>query len=244
MTKLEHCGALFGEDMDWLRYLRSAVKHDGNVRGLRDDLDLDAGLGELYEALAGTPMQAAMASAALTLVEQGTPEERKMMHGIPYEEAPEGKERLLKLLVHGRDRLNQYDVGMILYNLLEKNLGDPEVAAALRRELERPDFAPEDLYLAARHLPDWLIQNLPLLRPPPPVDGSGFMCWMVRVPEDKQQALLDSIAALGRPYVDAMIADHLNPRATEETRREEEAFLCAHPVFRQALAEALKKSPS
>jgi hypothetical protein len=241
MTRLEHCGAVFDEKTDWIRYLRSAVKRDGLVPGLRDDLDLHPGLGELYEALAGTPMQAAMASAALTLLEQGTPEERKMMHAIPYEEAPGGKERLLRLLVQGRDRLTQHDVGAILYNLLEKNLGDAEVAAALQRELERPDFDSSDLYLAARHLPDWLIKNLPSLRPPPPVDGLDLMGWLVRVPKDKQQALLDSIAALGKPYVNALIDAHLDPRDTELSRQEKSPIFEAHPVFRQALAEASKK---
>jgi hypothetical protein len=243
MTRFEHCGENFDEKTDWLTFLRDAAQ-GRSTYGLAPDLDVHAGLGELYEALQGTSMQAAMASAALRLLETGDPKEQNMMYAIPFQRAPGAKQRLLKLLEQSRARLDSDDVDTILHRLLEENLGDPDVTAALQRELERPDSKLTDLGLAARHLPDWFIRNLPLLRPPPPVKECSFIAWLIRVPEDKRQMYLDSIAALGEPYVDALIADHLDPRDMEWVRQRDRPVLEAHPVFRQALAEALGKSPA
>ena len=244
MTKLERYGAVFDESTDWFEFLRRAARGQPSAYGLARDLDTRAALGDLYEALQGTPMQSAMASTALTLFETGIREERDLMRAIPMEEAPGAKARLLRLLEQDHDRLTTRDVTSVLHDLLEKNLGDPEVAAALQRELERPDSKVDDLGLAARHLPDWFIKNLPLLRPPPPIEGGEFVCWLIRVPEDKRVAFLDSLAALGKPYVDALIADHLGSRDVEFFRQRDRPFLEAHPVFRQALAEALKEPPT
>jgi hypothetical protein len=244
MKRLEHCGEVFDENTNWVRYLREAIQYEGAVPGLRDDLELRGGLGELYEALAGTPLQAAMASAALLLFEAGTRQERDIMRALPYEEALGAKERLRRLLEHDRDRLTQSDVGGILYHLLEKNLGDPEVTAMLQRELERPDSKLTDLGLAARHLSDWFLQNLPSLRLPPETDGYELLSWLIRIPESKQLALLDRIAALGRPYVDDMVAKQLEISWPADMRKQREELFQAQPVFRQALAEALKKSSS
>jgi hypothetical protein len=244
MRSLNHCGETFDERTDWIGYLRNAAVDEYSVRGLRDDLSLRSGLGELYEALQGTPMQAAMASAAVFLLEMGTPEERHLMFAIPFEEAPGAKKRLLKLLEQSRVRLTASDITGILHRLLEENLGDPEVTSMLQRELERPDSKVKDLGLAARHLPDWFIPNLPLLRPPPPVDGGELTCWLARIPEGKRQPFLDSVVALGKLYVDALIADQLAPSTPEAVRQRDRPVLEAHPVFRQALAEALKSSSS
>jgi hypothetical protein len=189
-------------------------------------------------------MQTAMASAALALFEKGTPQERDMMHAIPFEEALGAKERLLRLLERDRDRLTSRDVNGVFHNLLEKNLGDPELTAALLQELERPDSKVTALGLMARHAPDWFIKSLPLMCPPPSIDGGEFVAWLIRVPEDKRLAFLDSLAALGKPYVDALIAEHLDPSDAEYFRQRDRPILEAHPVFRQALAEALKKSSS
>jgi hypothetical protein len=240
MKQLEHCGKVFDEDTDWVRYLREAIRYDGAVPGLRDDLSLRGGLGELYEALQGTPMQAAMASATLLLFETGTRRERDIMCALPYEEAPGAKERLRRLLEQDRDRLTQSDVNGLLHGLLEKNLDDPEVKAMLQRELERPDSKLTDLGLAARHLPDWFLDHLLSLRLPPDTDGMELLAWLVRIPESKQLALLDRIASLGHSYVDDMVARQLEPWWTQDERKQREALFRAHPVFRQALAEALK----
>jgi hypothetical protein len=242
MQRLEHCGAVFDEQTDWIRYLRRAIERDGDVEGIQDYLDLHFGLGELYEALQGTPMQTAMAAAALTLVESGTEEERERMRGLPYQRAPGARERLLRLVSQKYDELGSDFVWGILYRLLEEHPGDRETIAMLQQELERPNCDPDYLDLAARHLPDWFIKNLPLLRPPPPVEDCEFIAWLIRVPKDKRQAYLDSVAALGKPYVDALIAEHLDPRDTEWVRQRDRPVLEAHPVFRQALAEALSKS--
>ena len=71
-----------------------------------------------------------------------------------------------------------------------------------------------------------------------------LLAWLVRVPESQQQAQLDSIAALGKVYVDALSAAALNPGLTEASRRHKVAILESHSVFRQALAEALGRPPS
>lgn len=244
MRSLNHCGEIFDERTDWIGYLRNAASDECCVHGLREDLDLRSGLGELYEALQGTPMQRAMAAAALTLLEVGTAKEQDLMYAIPFEESPGAKRRLLNLLEQSRHRLDSSDVDTILHRLLEENLGDPEVLAMLQRELERSDSKLTDFGLAARHLPDWFIKNLPLLRPPPPVKECNLIAWLIRVPEDKREAYLDSVAALGKPYVDALIAEHLDPRDMEWVRQRDRPVLVAHPVFRQALAEALSKSPA
>jgi hypothetical protein len=240
MTELRHCGGIFHEKMDWFAFLLD-VAHGRSSHGLRPDLDIEAGLGELYEALQGTPMQSAMASAALRLFETGTHQERDMMRAIPFEEAPGAKERLLRLLEQDHDRLTTRDVTSVLYDLLEKNPGDPEVKAMLQRELERPDSKLTDFGLAARHLPDWFLRNFLSLRVPPDIDGMELFAWLARVPESQQPALLERIAALGRRYVDAMVAKLLDPWWPADTRKRLETLLEAQPVFRQALAEASKK---
>src|SRR5262249_23047647 len=117
MISIYHLGKTFDERTDWIDLLRKAVHEPWAAHGLRPDLPIEGGLGDLYEALQGTRMQAAMASAAVSLLESGTPEERRFMFAIPFEEAPSAKVRLLKLLEQARDRLDARDVTGILHRL-------------------------------------------------------------------------------------------------------------------------------
>lgn len=127
-------GREYSVNTDWLAELREAAKYPFGPSWLRSDLDVASGLADMAEQL-GAPFDAAIADAALTLVESGTSEERAAVWQLPWERATNAVQRLLHLIETDRSRLEAIrGVPNVLWRLLQRHEDDPRVLAALKEE--------------------------------------------------------------------------------------------------------------
>lgn len=127
---------MFDESTDWLAYLRTAANGPAEVVGLRDDLETPVALSELATRYAGTPVEVAIADAALTLIESGTAVEMDAVRRLPFERATNAFDRLMHAIDReperfARDGWDSY----VLWKLTQLRPHDPRLprlAARLR----------------------------------------------------------------------------------------------------------------
>lgn len=113
-SAIEHFGVVYDEKTDWRAFLKDALS--GSVyEGL--DIDRHFGqslpdaLGELAEALRGTPMEIGLADAALEIIEGGNEEEMEIVRSAGWAKAPNAFERILSLVLSPRRRLSNVWLG-------------------------------------------------------------------------------------------------------------------------------------
>lgn len=127
---------MFDESTDWLAYLQTAANRPAEAAGLRDDLETPVALSELATRYAATPIEIAIADAALTLIESGTAVEMDAVRRLPFERAPNGFDRLVTAIEReperfARDGWDSY----VLWKLTQLVPHDPRLprlAARLR----------------------------------------------------------------------------------------------------------------
>lgn len=134
MSATTYRGREYSAKTDWVAELREAAKYPFGPSWLRADLDVASGLAEMAEQL-GAPFNAAIADAALELVETGTKDERTAIWQLPWERATNAVERLLQLIDTDRSRLDAIrGVPNVLWRLLQQYGDDARVLAALKEE--------------------------------------------------------------------------------------------------------------
>jgi hypothetical protein len=145
--KITHEGYEFDDKTDWAAYLDRAVQK-GVVWGLRDDLELSAGLSELAYALeqGAPPLLQAMADEALKIIETGDQHAVNTVRRINYEEAPNGYDRILRLVEHDHARLERLKLlSGVFHSALTKWTQDARIRKALADNIVR---YPQDANLA------------------------------------------------------------------------------------------------
>lgn len=134
MNATNYRGREYSAKTDWVAELREAAKYPFGPSWLRPDLDVASGLAEMAEQL-GAPFDAAIAEAALKLVETGTEEERTAVWQLPWERATNAVGRLVHLVERDRSRLDAIrGVPNVLWRLLQRHGDDARVLAALKEE--------------------------------------------------------------------------------------------------------------
>jgi hypothetical protein len=138
-------GHVFDERTDWLEFLRKAANRPAEAPGLRCEVETSVGLSALASEIAGTPLETAMADAALKLIEKGTPKEMDVVRRLPYEKAPNGFDRLLTALQKAPVRFAREGwLASAYWKLFQLRPRDVGLHAALRRQLQ---VSPSDLQL-------------------------------------------------------------------------------------------------
>jgi hypothetical protein len=228
MYQVEYLYTSFDDRTDWLEFLRRAGTHPESVPANRDCMSLDEALYRIYEALASTPLGPKLADAAMTLIETGQPEEVKIAESIPYEKAPQGFERLLRLLVHQRKRMQKLNmVYIVLFDALKIRPEDELARGLLLRELSEVPTDDGLLHLAASYLPGWLVTHVP-----PFSSDLRVLGWLVRVPEAYKGQLIVALVAADSRYVALLLAQLAElPTLNDEYLPR----LRIHPVFAAAL---------
>jgi hypothetical protein len=198
MTQFLYNGYTYDESTDWDRMVDEGSS-GGWGRGLRDDAgSAAAAMGEFEIALGDSPLFALYADAVLRLIEKGTPEQVRAVEGLSYDRAPNAVARVVRLLETERARLDaidpSYAVGL-LWRMLNRHPHEPALLNVLVEEARRPGAPQMVLEQAAWTMPDWFAANLPALGvQPAPRD---VLRWVMAVPEDKLDIVLDGIARAG-----------------------------------------------
>jgi hypothetical protein len=136
-VQIESNGHVFDEKTDWLEFLRTAANRPAEATGLRDDVETSVALSALASEMAGTPLETAMADAALTLIEKGTPKEMDTVRRLPYEKAPNGFDRLLRALENTSARFGREGWrASAFWKLFQLRPTDGRLHAALKRQLQ------------------------------------------------------------------------------------------------------------
>lgn len=130
-------GHVFDESTDWLTFVRTAANRPAEAPGLRDDVETSVALSALASECEGTPLETAMADAALTLIEKGTPSEMDVVRRLPYEKAPDAFARLLRALENAPERFGRDGWrASAFWKLFQLRPRDNRLHAALRRQLQ------------------------------------------------------------------------------------------------------------
>lgn len=128
---------LFDESTDWLAFLRSAANRPAAAHGLRDDLETPIALSALASDCEGTPLEEALADAALKLIESGTRLEMDTVRRLPYEKAPNAFDRLLRALETTPDRFaHEGWRASVFWKLFQMKPDDQHLRSALSRQLK------------------------------------------------------------------------------------------------------------
>jgi hypothetical protein len=198
---------VFGDDEDWLAYLRDVVaRPDAHP----EVAPVPAGLSTLEAAARETGHEGRLADAALSLLETGSDAERAVAQELALHAAPDASPRLRALLQ--RQDLPSGIRVRCARELLAVSREDPVGLAALRDVLAGPadPLAPWDgdpvhrlaLLAAARHLPEWPAN---LIHCAEPDDALLLELWK-QTPMPKRRAFVETVAAAGPDYLDALIA--------------------------------------
>lgn len=125
---------MFDESTDWLAFLRTAANRPAEVASLRDDLETPMALSELATRYAGTPIEVAIADAALTLIESGTAAEMNAVRRLPFERAPNAFDRLATAMdcEPGRFAADGWSA-YVLWKLAQLQPNDPRIALLAAR---------------------------------------------------------------------------------------------------------------
>lgn len=239
-NSIRYCGTTYDETTDW----RSLIEHPSY--GLERDLDLQSAFGALAEALRGTPMATGLADAALEVIERGTDE--AVMDGVAaagWEDAPGAFDRILGVLARRPRKLPEKWVERLYGALFRLDPAEPRLLASFAADVVRGG-GHRMLEHAARYNAEWLATQLSALCPPLDCDMARWL-FVAGVPtagaararptlqpEAARARLLDAIAQLGEPYVNALVQQvrelarkHTNSQAHLVT----EKALKRHPVF-------------
>jgi hypothetical protein len=235
MESIEYCGAVYNQWTDWLAFLKRAAHPPPPAIGLRDDLDVPSAVSALEGALAGTFMQVAMRAAIFRLLEDGSPEEVALVLHLGFEEAPYAEERIPQLLSQKRERFDAEVRAGILDRYTVRYSANDIIRRLVREECERPDRDEGIYFVAARVLPEWLLENLPL--DDRRVRDTEPLSWLIRMPGEWQPRLLAAIAvtdpARARRMVEHALGPRFGPKGHEDFRRE----LSVDPAFARIIAE-------
>jgi hypothetical protein len=198
---MEVRGRAFGEDEDWLAYLRDAIARPEAHPEI--DAALASGLSKIEAAAQGTPHAQRLADAALALLETGTATERDAVQCLALRAAPDAAPRLRALL--GRADLSMDTRVRCAHELLTAARQDPVGLEVVRGALAAP--AGEEsrrlaLDVAARHLPEWPANWLHLAPPDPAL----LLSLWKDTPVPRRRAFVEAVAAAGRAHLDALIA--------------------------------------
>src|SRR5579883_160982 len=233
-------GTTFAAPQDWRTWLADALRerewiptYDLNLK--YDYAGVDRLLADFYDDLSRTDAGAALAEAAISILEHG-PDElidiTRRKAGF-YLDASRALERTLAMITDPDHSLGRFDrFKAVLFRLFERWPHEPRLKAAL---IEAANAHPDDdgiHWLTGRFAPEWLATHLPPLGPE--TDPFGWLAG-TRRPEDK--VLLDAIVNAGPDYVARTIAPLFDPMHTEKGRRELEDSLSWHPAFARAIAE-------
>lgn len=136
-------GHVFDESTDWLEFLRTAANRPAAAHGLRDDVETSIALSALASECEGTPLEEAMADAALKLIESGTQTEMDAVRRLPYEKAPNAFNRLLRAVEAKPERFaHEGWRASAFWKLFQMKPDDQDLRSALSRQLKAtPDDA-------------------------------------------------------------------------------------------------------
>ena len=198
---MEVPGRAFGDDEDWLAYVRDAVARPEAHPEL--GAALSSGLSKIEAAVQGTPHEPRLADAALALVETGTAAERDAVQALGLHAAPDAAPRLRALL--GRADLPADMRVRCAHELLLAAREDPVGLGALRGVLAAP--ADEEvrrlaLHAAARHLPEWPAGWLSLAPP----EAALLLALWKDTPVPRRRAFVEAVVAAGMAHLGALIA--------------------------------------
>jgi hypothetical protein len=202
----------FGDDEDWLAYLRDVIARPD----AHPEVSAPSGLSTLEAAARGTGHAGQLADAALSLLEAGTDAERAAVQELALHAAPDAVPRLRALLA--RPELPPEARVRCASELLVAAHEDPAGLAALREALGRPGDRRLALVAAARHLPEWPGEWVRLV---PPDDALLLELWK-ETPVPKRRAFVEAIAVVGPDHLHALIA---GARQLVRTSREQAAPL-------------------
>jgi hypothetical protein len=202
---METRGRVFGDDEDWLAYLRDVVARPETHPEVAP---VPAGLSTLEAAARETEHAVRLADAALSLIETGTDAERAVVQELAIHTAPDAVPRLRALLL--RQDLPPATRVRCASELLVSSHEDPIGLAALREALAGGGLGLAlalALLGAARHLPEWPAD---WIRRVVPDDALLLALWKA-TPVSKRRAFVDAVAAAGPDHLDALItgARHL-----------------------------------
>ena len=210
---METRGRVFGDDEDWIAYLRDVV---ARPEAHPEVAPVPTGLSTLEAAARETGHAARLADAALSLLEAGTDAERAVVQELAVHTAPGAVSRLRALLL--RQDLPPATRVRCASELLVASREDPMGLAVLREVLgggdpvaASPRLAGAEHRLAllgaARHLPEW---PGGWIRRVPPDDALLLALWKA-TPAPRRRALVEAVAAAGPDHLDALIvgARHL-----------------------------------
>src|SRR5579871_2249785 len=230
MTTYKVRGGEFQAPRDWREYLRAVVADDRQLpmHGLNpnyDNVSNERLLGDLVDALEGTPEAAQIGDAALSLMEQGTDEELRLMYKSgAYDEAPHLVERVAELAERQRPKLER--VGFyeaIVSAALRKAPDNERLRELVKREATKRNAAFYEM--AARAWPEWFGAQIPTLVFAP--DGNDELDWLTFAPREGRPFILNGIAAAGPTYVRALVESVKQLRA-EDLREEMRSLLRTH----------------
>lgn len=234
-NSIEHFGVVYDEKTDWRAFLRDVLAGRA-YEGLNIDPhvgeSVPSALGELSEALHGTPMEIGLADAALDVIERGSEDDRLIVESAGWEKAPDGLERMLALVERTPRQLSP----LWTYKLYRAMFGLRPTHSRLLASFTKDVFASlgeelaDYLALAASYNLDWLVEHLPALRPPLTSDmrrwithagkaGKAERDFDPVILDNNRARLLNAIAQLGEPYADALVVQLKRPPVLDYVMR-------------------------
>jgi hypothetical protein len=218
---------VYDENTNW----RELLAHPP-YKGLKKDLDIQSALGELAEALRGTPMATALGNAALEVIERGIPSEMESVRAAGWELALNAFERILTVLENPTRTLSKAWVVLLYTAMFNMDRTDDRLLRAFDQDVRRSTDPAELFELGAHFIPEWLWTELVSLRPPP---ESRMYYWLLVMPELKQGQLLTAISKLSEQHVKSLVAQvRALPR---QSKLQLIRVLQKHPVFAPYVAD-------
>lgn len=237
-----HFGVVYDEHTNWREFLRHVP-----ARGLNVDrhvgLSVPDAIGELSEALRGTPMQVALADAALEVVENGPIDAMDLVESAGWEKAPNGFERMLAIVARSARRVSDLWVYRLYRAMFELAPNDHRLLATFTRDIQASKGADlrDYLVLVATYNVDWLVGLLPLLRPPadllswklisrPGMKGKGLSADELPTLDENRAKVLTAIATLGISHIKALV-EKVGSLPVDSVREQLVLALRRHPHF-------------
>lgn len=210
---MEMRGRVFGDDEDWLAYLRDVI---ARPEAHPEVGATPSGLSALEAVAHGTDHAARLADAALSLLESGTDAERAAVQQLAVHEARDAAPRLRALLA--RPELSPKVRVRCASELLAASHEDPAGLAAIREALVGPGDHRLALLAAARHLPEWPAGWIRLAAP----EDTLLLALWKATPVARRKAFVEAVVAAGADHHHALIA---GARQLVRTSREQAAPL-------------------